>query len=254
MGSEIINKKLVILFICFVFISSPPFWLSAKSSLTSGSGIQTVIALDNGAKALEYLPKNFNPNKRYPMIMALHGMGQSAESAMRIWKPIADKYHMILVCPVGSNFSQGYTRAPVDDRKLFVEFRNLVDQRYNVDLSKSVLAGFSRGGNFAIETGILYPTKFRNIICICGFFNNAQTGISKALAEHSTQGLYQNSAFYFVTSEEDATYHSLKLGYNTLNHYNIRSQLGLYPKLVHSYPPGLSLDFKTIYKFLIHTH
>jgi predicted esterase len=204
--------------------------------------VKTTLILENKAQAIEYLPKNFSPKKKYPLIIALHGMGQTSNSAFQKWKPVADNLNAILLCPKGSNFTQGYTRTPIDDRKTFVDLYNTMKKKYQINESESILAGFSRGGNFAIETGILYPETFKNIICIFGFFNK---GIEKKI----TQKDYSSSNFYSITGNGDFTQDSLNFGKTQFDKHKIRNYLKTYSTINHDYPPNFLSTIKKVKKW-----
>lgn len=200
---------------------------------------KTTLIFENKAEAIEYLPKNFSPEKKYPLIIALHGMAQTSNSAFEKWKPVADDLNAILLCPKGSDFNQGYTRTPIDDRKIFVDLFNTMKKKYKIDESKSVLAGFSRGGNFAIETGILYPETFKNIICIFGFFN-------KGIENEIDNSNYDLSNFYFITGNNDLTQKSLIYGKKQLDQNGIRTYLKTSSTITHAYPPNFVTTIKDI--------
>ena len=211
------------------------------------SSPQKTITLENGGKAIIYLPERYNPKKRYPLIMVLHGMRQTAEYTIQVWKHAANELNMILVCPHGSDFNNAYTGAPIDDRKNFIGFLNYIDHNYKVDFSKSLLVGFSRGGSFAIETGILYPRKFRNIVCIFGFFNKKLLPI---IDKNNKRRTYRKSHFYFITGKGDLTLISAKDGYLALKARKIKSKLKIFNHLNHNYPPDLITEVKRIQKWI----
>jgi hypothetical protein len=234
------NTKLAIfsLFIISIlcFQSIPTFSQSKK-----------IIILKNGSKAIEYLPKNFNIKKRYPLLIALHGKEKSADSSFEKWKPVADNLNMILLCPLGSNKKEGYIRQPTDDRKILVEFRNLMDKKYNVDFSKSILAGFSRGGNFALETSLLYPRKFKNVICMFGYLNK---NILPILDKNNKRRSYRNSSFYLITGKKAPSKKHMEYIHEVFSTKKIKNKLKIYPELRHAYPPALSTETKKIMKWM----
>jgi predicted esterase len=201
------------------------------------------VTLKNHANALVYEPKGFDPQKKVPILMALHGMRESPLSALKGWKSVADAFGMLLVCPEGNSFASGFTRRPVDDRKNFVAFKKLLSKKYKVDHKKSVIAGFSRGGNFAIETGLQHPGEFRNIICLFGFYNKDIA--RKAIAKTGTKN-YDKSSFYLISGHRDQTMGSLVYGRRTLGKHQIKSRLYLYKNTTHTYPSDLVAHFKKI--------
>jgi predicted esterase len=203
------------------------------------------ISLPNGTKALLYLPEDINLQDRRPLLMALHGMGQTPEQILEIWRPVADSLSMILLCPKGSNFTEGWTRYPMDDRKNLSDFFIKINTTYKIDRLHSVLVGFSRGGNFAIETGLVYPSTFRKVICICGFFLDKH----ELIAQNNLQGLpylYKKSFFYFITGKSDSTHPSLLDGVALFQKNHIATQIKIYPNLTHGYPSDLADQIKFV--------
>ncbi len=226
-----IRRSFFIIFILFLCFSS---FLNAQTFKT--------VYLSNGAKAYLYIPSHFDPKKKYPVLMALHGMGQSAQSALTAWKKVAETYHYILICPQGSDFKEGYVREPIDDRKRFIEFHDWLKSHYKINQADSVIAGFSRGGNVAIEAALLYPNRFPKAICIFGFFNQAYC---QPLLEKPYSGV-KKASFYFITGKGDLTETSLKNGQTQLQNKGISCKIHVFSSLFHAYPPDLVGEMKKI--------
>ena len=218
-----------------IFLSIVPLW-----------GLQQTWTLENGAKALVYFPKSFSKYKSTPVIMALHGMGEYTQPTLDKWIPIADEFNYIIIAPVGHNFKEGFSRHPIDDRKEFVEFDTLLKKHYRIDKKKSILAGFSRGGNFALETGLMYPKIFPNVLCIFGFFNTTN---SDFLTKNFNPKDYKQSKIFILTSKNDFTEKSSILAQTTLNSFNIKNHLQIEKNIYHVYPDPFNKYFNTIYNW-----
>jgi predicted alpha/beta superfamily hydrolase len=200
------------------------------------------ISLKNGAKAILYLPKNFRWNETYPILTVLHGMGESAEYTFNIWQGTADDLHMILLIPVGSNFKEGFLKKPIDDRENISYLWDKVYLKYNIDREKSLLVGFSRGGNFAVDIGLFYPRKFNKVICIFSWFSSYH----KMIATNIDKKHYRKSKFYFITGQGDMTQNSLTWAHDTFSDMGIKTKLEVYPNLYHAYPPDLTAKIRKI--------
>jgi hypothetical protein len=203
-----------------------------------------IVRLDNHANALIYIPKSLGENP--PMLMALHGMRESPLSAIKTWYRIAEKYGYVLIAPEGGDYKDAFLRAPIDDRKNFIAFKELLKKRYNINEKASILAGFSRGGSYAIETGLLYPDHFPNILSIFGFFN---IGVEQLILPNPKQ-TYANSKFYLISGEKAYSLKSNNKGIKILNDIKIPSQLFLYKHEVHRYPSDLERRFLVIRKWM----
>ncbi|RAP33591.1 hypothetical protein DID77_02895 [Candidatus Marinamargulisbacteria bacterium SCGC AG-439-L15] len=130
------------------------------------------LKLKNGFSGKVYIPEQFDFSKPSTLIIALHGIRQSAESAYEKWQPVAKAYQMILLCPQGSDYIQAYRRSPVDDRQNIRQLRNKLMSLYPIKENDVWMVGFSRGGNLAVEMGVLYPKEFSKVICLFGFYNS----------------------------------------------------------------------------------
>jgi len=181
-----------------------------------------VLTLGSGIEAMRYVPKKFNWFQARPLLVALHGMSETMAQSCEVWQPVAEELGMILLCPKGSNFEKGYTRRPMDDRQVISGFVDMVEESHRVNREKSVLVGFSRGGNFAIELGVRYPDKFQNVVCIFGFFNR---GVERIVQRQAFGGKLGHSKFNFITGRHDVTEASSRFGFGVFRKYGISSKL-----------------------------
>ncbi|NQY73218.1 MAG: hypothetical protein HRT90_00480 [Candidatus Margulisbacteria bacterium] len=205
------------------------------------------ITLPNGASGLLYLPQSHKFYKPYPLLIALHGMKQTPENTLEKWRPISDKLGYILLCPKGSEFNKGFIRTPTDDRKMILALREKVSNHFTIDYKRSIVAGYSRGGTFALELGLLYPQKFPNVISIFGFYNQKMNPIVSIQKESHA---YINSRFFLITGRTDATYESAKGAHHALLKRDIKSKLRTYQQLTHSYPTDLIHTFHLIQEWM----
>ena len=128
-------------------------------------------AIDSKQNVFVYVPKGYLFFKRYPVLVALHGKRENPKAACDAWKSVSDHYGFILLCPGGSDFEEGYVRAPIDDRKRIRYWLDYVHKYYKTKPNQTLLAGFSRGGNIALELGLSQPQSFPQVLCLFGFFN-----------------------------------------------------------------------------------
>ncbi|MDA1353522.1 MAG: alpha/beta hydrolase-fold protein [bacterium] len=201
------------------------------------------IVLPTGQTALVVLPKGFRLVNRYPAIIALHGLNQDEQFSCDTWRPVATQLNFIVLCPRASSKEKGYLHGEIDDRKHVLQFWKQLGRRYRIDYNRSVLVGFSRGGNFAIELGLFYPRYFPRVVSYFGFFNGYSQQILK---QNAGLPKYASSQFYFVTGTKDLTLQSNKNGVTLLRETNIRASLEEYPDLIHAYPKDLLEQFQRV--------
>lgn len=122
------------------------------------------------ADYLLFLPKGYeaNPDKRWPLILFLHGSG---ERGTNIWKVATHgppknvtedpDFPFILVspqCPEGRIWSNEELLGLLDE----------ITRKYAVDLNRIYLTGLSMGGYGTWNLGLAYPEKFAAMAPICG--------------------------------------------------------------------------------------
>lgn len=121
---------------------------------------------------LVHLPNNYDKTKKYPLILFLHGSGESGDD-------IKSLHHIQSNWPLGYETIKQYEFiliAPQCPKKydwpiLGKDLDNLLDQvcnEYAVDQKRIYLTGLSMGGYGAWYMGFIYPERFAAIVPICG--------------------------------------------------------------------------------------
>ncbi len=121
-----------------------------------------------------FVPKNFDPAQKYPLIVALHGeandeniffdrFGTTPTGGENLIKKFADERGYIVVCPNGRGPFPGYTTTSERDVLDVIE---RVQKIYPI--STLFLAGHSSGAEGAWLIGFQYPKQFAGIVAIAG--------------------------------------------------------------------------------------
>jgi phospholipase/carboxylesterase len=144
-----------------------------------------------------HLPADFDPAKKYPLVIGLHGYGDKADNFTKIWKRF-DKPGFIFAAPetpypfvdggdVGYSWgtdAAGDTTSASAARLLTEEYvlrvADAVAGRYGVD--KTFLLGFSQGCGLAYEVGIRHSRRFAGIICFGGWLDTTWVKPAAVLA------------------------------------------------------------------------
>lgn len=104
---------------------------------------------------LVHLPANYDPQKNYPLILALHGIFSTAEDIAQYsnFNQTADEKEFIVCYPQGykQSWSIGIKvgpapRAGIDDIQFFNQLLDSLFNDYSVDTSKVFFTGISNGG------------------------------------------------------------------------------------------------------------
>jgi dipeptidyl aminopeptidase/acylaminoacyl peptidase len=109
------------------------------------------------------VPEGYRPDKRYPLLVWLHGSGQDDRDELtRPWLPAG----CLLVAPRGRGTSTWYAIDHAQD-----DIRETVEdvmRQYSVDRSRVVLAGFSMGGYGVYRTQVQDPSRYRALAVFSG--------------------------------------------------------------------------------------
>jgi len=114
------------------------------------------------------LPANFNPAKKYPLLVMLHGSGSNDQAMLNNQLTEND---FIEIAPYGRGTSNCFTSdgAEIDVREAIED----AIKNYPVNASEIILAGFSMGGYGAYRIYHEYPGMFKGIAVFSGHPNLA---------------------------------------------------------------------------------
>jgi enterochelin esterase-like enzyme len=171
-------RKLFILFLFTVFIFSN---LSAQY-YQPGPQVETFYSeIDDSEQPYGlYLPKNFNPDKEYPLVVMLHGAmsnhrlalkrvfgktnlpGENDAEASRYF-PEWEDVEYIVVSPYARG-TMGYTGIPEND---VLQIIDKCRKDFNIGRNRIYLTGLSMGGGGTLFLGLAYVDLFAAIVPVC---------------------------------------------------------------------------------------
>ena len=129
------------------------------------------------------LPKDYDPEKAYPAILAFPPGGQTLDMVFvtltRNWAPEAQKRGYIVVipaAPLGRLFVQ-------DGARIFPEFLDKLLADYKIRDNKFHIAGMSNGGLSAFHIAASYPQYFWSVTGFPGYLPDATPARVNALAK-----------------------------------------------------------------------
>ncbi len=121
---------------------------------------------------LLYLPRNYDPAKKWPLILYLHGgMGRGDDIEKMKWYPVVkmcynnDSLPFIVLspqCPEGETWT---------DHEMLITLLDEVISEYAVDTARIYLAGYSMGGQGVWFLAYMYPERFAAIALMSGVGN-----------------------------------------------------------------------------------
>ena len=120
---------------------------------------------------LQYLPKDFDDSKKYPLVLFLHGAGEWGDDLdqvanlgyMRYIRDEGKEYPFIMIAPQcpRSQYWACYTES-------LLAFLDEICKTLPVDLNRVYLTGASMGGTGTWMLAMAAPERFAAIMPVCG--------------------------------------------------------------------------------------
>ncbi len=118
-----------------------------------------------------FVPKGYDESKKYPLMVALHGLGATPRIQMRYpgLTKLAQKYGYIVVAPMGYNTRGWYGSRGLKSRrsrpenlgelseKDVMNVLGIVRKEFSIDPNRIYLMGHSMGGGGTWHLGLKYP-------------------------------------------------------------------------------------------------
>ncbi len=130
---------------------------------------------------LQYLvaePDGYDPDRRYPMIILLHGFGAHMGDLAGLSHEIDTGGYVYAFpnAPLSMRGGTGYAwfpfgeagedEAAAESDGLLTEFIKEVLDRYNVEPGRAILGGFSQGGMMTLRVGLSTPDPFSGLVVL----------------------------------------------------------------------------------------
>jgi predicted peptidase len=120
---------------------------------------------------VEYLPKDYDPAKEYPLVLFLHGAGERVQDPhqamfhgyMKYVREQGKEYPFIFIAPqcIGNAYWGSYTES-------LSAFLDYILETYAVDRRRVYLTGLSMGGTGTWMFAMARPNTFAAIMPVCG--------------------------------------------------------------------------------------
>ena len=156
---------------------------------------------------LRYLtvhPDSYDPNRRYPMVIMLHGFGANMQDLAGL-SPVINTTGYVYAFPNGPEaveLAPGYVgyswthperrRDPEEDAKSREKIMGFFDEvmaTYGVEPGNAVLGGFSQGGRMAYLCGLGKPDLFAGVVAL-GAAVSDTAPLSEQLPTERTQQVF----------------------------------------------------------------
>jgi phospholipase/carboxylesterase len=109
-----------------------------------------------------YVPENYDPQRRWPMIIALHGGHGQGDDYLLTWLRPAKSKGYIVLSPKSLDQTWSMMQPGVDIRSILAMVEELLDE-YAIDTGRLFATGLSDGGTFSFALGLSCPKLFAGI-------------------------------------------------------------------------------------------
>ncbi|MBQ9371329.1 MAG: alpha/beta hydrolase fold domain-containing protein [Thermoguttaceae bacterium] len=131
------------------------------------------------------LPPEYDPNRKYPTIVALHGERNSPTQMINWWcgpwvdktnaqgKQVRERYGQatrfgyIVIAPKWTEPAQSYDFSATSCAAVLYTLRDAA-RTFSIDTDRVFLSGFMAGGNLAWDVALAHPDLWSGVIPICG--------------------------------------------------------------------------------------
>jgi len=148
--------------------------LQAALAAAPGSGETGILHVGNepGSRGgfSVYVPENYSPDRRWPLVMALHGGSGNGRAFLWNWLRDARSHGAILVAPTATGPTWALMGDDGDTPNLdrILEF---VRRGWSLDPGRLLLTGLSDGGTFCYVSGLRGGSPFTHLAPIAASFH-----------------------------------------------------------------------------------
>lgn len=175
----------------------PHFSLPLNDSQTCGEVMDSrlgrpLAGRPRGRQRLLFGPLHYEPNYAYPLVVWLHGRGQSEQHLVRMMPKLSLRNYVAVAVRGGCRITRpdgatGYdwgtsTADFAQAEESVLEAIELAAARYHVAPGRVFVAGYDSGAAMALRVGLLNPQHFAGVAALGGGFAH-QHGLLRRLHE-----------------------------------------------------------------------
>ena len=132
------------------------------SGVTASTGVIHRPATKEHGEYSLYIPENYTPNRRWPMIITMHGGHGRGDDYLLTWLRPAKSKGYIVLSPKSLDQTWSLMQPGVDIRSILSMVEELLDE-YSIDTGRLFATGLSDGGTFSFALGLSCPKLFAGI-------------------------------------------------------------------------------------------
>lgn len=155
-----------------------------------GTGIMHRPSADAHGEYSLYVPENYDPRRRWPLIIAMHGGHGRGDDYLLTWLRPAKSKGYIVLSPKSLDDTWSIHRPGIDIRSILSILEPLLDE-YAIDTGRIFASGLSDGGTFSYALGLHCPKLFAGIAPVAGvlpsWFDRTQAKTLPIFIVHGAQ-------------------------------------------------------------------
>jgi phospholipase/carboxylesterase len=117
-----------------------------------------------------YVPEYYTPNRRWPLVMALHGGSGNGRGFLWSWLREARSLGAILIAPTATGPTWALMGEDTDSPNLW-RILEEIRARWNVDPARMLMTGMSDGGTFCYVSGLDAASPFTHLAPVSATFH-----------------------------------------------------------------------------------
>ena len=188
-------------------------------------------AMAKGSEPVMVAPPGEGP---FPVLVLLHGFGDSSPRFSGFFEGLTRKQGWLLVAPrsVIPTPNGGFEWGMVPDARWLVEEAlKAARERYPVDGERIYLLGFSQGGRMAYEIGLELPETFAGVIPVGARHSSRTLELARDLGDEAPP-------FFLMAGGEEPAAEATRRAGKALKKAGLRVQYQIYPGVGHRFPPA----------------
>ena len=154
------------------------------------------------------LPENYDADKKYPLLVFLHGSGQDEQNLLNRQR---GNGRFIELAPLGRDLFRAYS-APASQRDI-IEAIEDVKKHFSVDADQIVVGGFSMGGYGALRAFYEHPDLYQGVAVFAGHPDLANAWLDgdfpNFLEQHYLESFKGKPVFVYHGTKDAAIHVSL---------------------------------------------
>jgi len=132
-----------------------------------GTGVMHRPSTDAHGEYSLYVPENYDPSRRWPLIIAMHGGHGRGDDYLLTWLRPAKSKGYIVLSPKSLDRTWSIQQPDLDIRSILSMVEELLDE-YAIDTGRLFATGLSDGGTFSYALGLSCPKLFAGIAPVAG--------------------------------------------------------------------------------------